>query len=80
MPTIYRRASRKMVGTLRFAHPTKLRTDLPGAQLQVASRDQLAQRANHFGFSEIVSSPGIKNIVLSFAPKSVAQLRSSHGR
>jgi hypothetical protein len=33
---------------------------------------QVARRANHFGFSEIVSSPGIKNIPLSFSPKSAA--------
>jgi hypothetical protein len=30
-----------------------------------------ARRANHFGFSEIVSSPGIKNIPLSPSGKSV---------
>ncbi|WP_308163289.1 hypothetical protein [Bradyrhizobium sp. SRL28] len=28
----------------------------------------MASRANQFGFSEIVSSPQIKNIPLSFAP------------
>jgi hypothetical protein len=31
----------------------------------------LTRRANHFGFSEIVSSPGIKNISLSSPGKSV---------
>src|SRR5215216_172006 len=41
---------------------TALRADLPGAQAQLhaAACDQLARRANQFGFSEIVSSPGIK--------------------
>jgi len=40
---------------------------------------QINIRTNHFGFSEIVSSPGLKNILLPFSPKSVAQLRPSHG-
>jgi len=30
------------------------------------------RRANQFGFSEIPSSPGIKNILLSFSGKSAA--------
>jgi hypothetical protein len=34
-------------------------------------RDKLTRRANHFCFSEIVSSPGIKNIPLSPSGKSL---------
>ena len=34
MPTIYHRSRCEMVGTLRFAHPTVLRTDLLRAQAQ----------------------------------------------
>jgi hypothetical protein len=33
----------------------------------------LARRANHFGFSEMMSSPGIKNISLWPQAKSVVQ-------
>src|SRR6478672_934876 len=33
-------------------------------------RDKLTRRANHFGFSEVLSSPGIKNISLSPSGKS----------
>jgi hypothetical protein len=36
------------------------------------SRDKLTRRANHFGFSEVLSSPGIKNISLSPPGKSGA--------
>ena len=36
------------------------------------SRDKLTRRANHFGFSEVMSSPGIKNISLSPPGKSRA--------
>jgi hypothetical protein len=35
--------------------------------------DKLARRANQFGFSEIASSPGNKNIPLPAQPKSVVQ-------
>jgi hypothetical protein len=57
-----------MVGTLRFAHPTT--DDFLCAQAQSSACDQ--RLANHFRFSEIVSSSGIKNIPLSFSRKSVA--------
>src|SRR5215213_7280567 len=72
VPTICRRTRCKMVGTLRFAHPTG--ADLLDAQTQscAGACDTMARRANHFGFSEIVSSPGIKNIPLSFSRKSAA--------
>jgi hypothetical protein len=88
VPTIYRRARFKMVATpppslvelrrdkslcptLRSHAP---RTDLLCAQARfhAAACDQLARRANHFGFSEIASSPRIKNILLSFSRKSSA--------
>ena len=38
----------------------------------VLSRAKLTRRANHFGFSEVMSSPGIKNISLSPTGKSRA--------
>jgi hypothetical protein len=51
-----------------------LRVDLlrAQAQLRAAACDKSTRRANHFRFSEIESSPGIKNIPLSVSPKSVA--------
>jgi hypothetical protein len=63
-----------MVGTLSLCPPYGLLTDLLCAQAQFhpAACDTMARRANHFGFSEIMSSPGIKNIPLSFSRKSVA--------
>jgi len=42
------------------------------AEICDLSRDKLTRRANHFGFSEIMSSPGIKNISLSPSGKSRA--------
>jgi hypothetical protein len=46
MPTIYPRSSRKMVGTLRFAHPTGLPADLLAAQAQIPHtvRDKSTRR------------------------------------
>jgi len=79
VPTIYHRARFLMVGTLRYAHPTRLICLVRKRNLDAEQR-QINTTANHFGFSEIVSSPGLKNIPLSFSPKSVAQLRPSHGR
>jgi hypothetical protein len=38
----------------------------------IFSRDKLTRRANHFGFSEIMASPRIKNILLSPPGKSRA--------
>ena len=42
------------------------------AEICDLSRDKLTRRANHFGFSEIMSSPRIKNISLSPPGKSKA--------
>src|SRR5882672_10175050 len=39
--------------------------------------DKATRRANHFGFSEIVSSPGIKNILLFLTGKSPLLIRPS---
>jgi hypothetical protein len=59
-----------MRATIRSA----VRTDLLGAQAKISARncDKTVRRANQFGFSETVSSPQIKNIPLSFSPKSAA--------
>jgi len=57
-----------MVGTLRFAHPTKRRTAnwfaCSASSVPMRRCDKSTRRANHFWFSEIVSSPRIKNILL----------------
>jgi hypothetical protein len=52
MPTIYPRSSRKMVGTLRFAHPTGLPADLLTAQAQIPYR---AATNQHDGKSLLIS-------------------------
>jgi hypothetical protein len=44
----------------------------PASSISDAPCDKSTRRANHFGFSEIMSSPGIKNILLSFSRKSPA--------
>ena len=56
MPTIYPRSSRKMVGTLRFAHPTGLPADLLTAQAQIPYR---AATNQHDGKSLLI----FRNIV-----------------
>ena len=68
MPTIYHQARFWMVGTLALCPPYGLRADLLRAQAQLcaAACDKSTRPANHFGLSEIMSSSGIKNIVLSF--------------
>jgi len=50
----------------------------PQRQTTVFGCDKSTRRANHFGFSEIVSSPGIKNISLNPPGKSALLVRPSH--
>jgi hypothetical protein len=62
-----------MVGTLRFAHPTHCELIcFARNRNRDAQPRQINTMANHFGFSEIVSSPGIKNIPLNLQTKSFA--------
>jgi hypothetical protein len=63
-----------MVGTLSLCPPYWLQADLlsRASATSAALCDKLARPANQFGFSEIASTPGIKNIPLPSQGKSAA--------
>jgi len=71
VPTIYHRSRILMVGTLRFAHPTVLRTDLLRYELRTdllraQARSWYATATNQPDgqISQNLSSPSRKNIPL----------------
>ena len=79
MPTIYPRSSRKMVGTLRFAHPTGLPADLLTAQAQIPYR---AATNQHDGKSLLIFrnivNPSPQKYSASAFPQITGITRASH--
>ena len=71
MPTIYPRSSRKMVGTLRFAHPTGLPADLLAAQAQIPYR---AATNQHDGKSLLIFRNSVKSSAQKYSSFASAQI------